>query len=914
MKKCLRCSAELADSATECTACGLSIVNTTDKTAVLSADPQGDTPTRLESPRKPNSTPTTTTGGSGRFVSGTVLAGRYRIFGLIGKGGMGEVYKADDLELDQTVALKFLPEELSKNEELLRRFRGEVRNARQVSHRNVCRVFDIGETEGLYYITMEYIDGDDLSMLLRRIGRLPSDKAVDISREICMGLAAIHKAGILHRDLKPANIIIDSKGEARITDFGIAGIESEVQGNESRVGTPAYSSPEQIDGKEVTQRSDIYSLGLLLYEIFTGRQAFEGESVQELQIKQATTSPKNPSEIVSGIDPLAENVIKRCLEKDPGQRPETALNVAMSLPGGDPLQIALDAGQTPSPEMVAASPKIGALRPFIALSLLAVVILGIGFLILASKKVFLHRIVPLDKSEEILRVRGRELIEKFDYKGVDSYSAFSCLCFGDDYIRYLKENDQTLERWQKLTTGQPATITFLYRTSPRPIVPVTDRKITASDPQNTVPGMASVKLDTRGRLIYFAGVPERVDEPVNSPGEFDWAAVFKEAGFDIAAFQSVDPQWTPPVAFDDRRAFSGVYPEAPDIAIRIEASAYRGKLVNFEIVEPWTKPPVKAAEQDEPPILTFVLVGIYFGVLFFSAWLSVRHIRAGRSDLKGALRIAVFMFAARMLVWLFATHHVAELVGEVNLFVSGLQSGLYWSGMAGFMYLAFEPYLRKSAPERIISWTRLLGGDWRDPLVGRDVLIGGAVAMAVHMFALSHHLLQPWLGKAAPSPYVVSGQGPGGGPFVGISGFPDLLFDRVTEILITVFIFSFLILFLGLLLRRKWLGVAAVWLVMMVLSIWFGIIQNQPTIEIIGVCVVASSIVFLTARFGVVSAISMFMFLDVTNRPVTTELSAWYASEFVLYAIVLIGLAIYGFYTSTAGQKLWQGKLLGDGD
>ena len=317
-------------------------------------------------------------------MSGTVLAGRYRIFGLIGKGGMGEVYKAEDLELDQTVALKFLPEQLSKNEELLRRFRGEVRNARQVSHRNVCRVFDIGETEGLYYITMEYIDGDDLSMLLRRIGRLPSDKGVEISREICMGLAAIHKAGILHRDLKPANIIINSKGEARITDFGIAGIEAEVQGTESRVGTPAYMSPEQIDGKEVTQRSDIYSLGLLLYEIFTGKQAFEGDSAQELQIKQALTSPKNPSEIVSGIDPLVENVIKRCLEKDPRQRPETALSVAMSLPGGDPLQMALDAGQTPSPEMVAASQKKGALKPVVALSMLAIVIAGIIPIILLT--------------------------------------------------------------------------------------------------------------------------------------------------------------------------------------------------------------------------------------------------------------------------------------------------------------------------------------------------------------------------------------------------------------------------------------------------------------------------------------------------------------------------------------------------
>ncbi|HMQ02584.1 MAG TPA: serine/threonine-protein kinase [Pyrinomonadaceae bacterium] len=916
MESCPRCFAEFADSAAECPACGLSVEYGSDETAFLPVDPQSDTPTRLETPSHRNNTPTRTTGGSGRFVSGMVLAGRYRIVGLIGKGGMGEVYKAEDLELEQTVALKFLPEELSRNEELLRRFRGEVRNARQVSHRNVCRVFDIGETKGLYYITMEYIDGDDLSMLLKRIGRLPSDKAVEISRDICMGLAAIHKAGILHRDLKPANIIIDSKGEARITDFGIAGIEAEVQGNESRVGTPAYMSPEQIDGKEVTQRSDIYSLGLLLYEIFTGKQAFEGESVQELQIKKATTSPKNPSEIVTGIDPLVENVIKRCLQKDPTQRPESALNVAMSLPGGDPLQIALDAGQTPSPEMVAASPKKGALKPMVAFAMLAVVVAGIGFLMLTSKKAFVHRIVPLEKSSEILRERGRELVQKFGYKEGDSYSTFECACRpGENYHDYLKENDQSPERWQKLAAGQPAMFGLVYRSSPGPIVPVRDRKVTSWDPQNTVPGMALVVLDTKGRMIHFAGVPERVDEPVTAAGAFDWAAVLKEAGFDIAAFQSIDPQWTPPVAFDDRRAFSGVYPEAPDVAIRVEAAAYRGKLVSFEIIEPWTKPPAAAAAQDDTPVFTFVLVGIYFGVLFFSAWLSVRHVRNGRSDLKGAFRVAVFVFGARMVMWLFATHHVAALIGEVNLFISGLQAALYWAAMAGFMYLAFEPYLRKRAPERIISWSRLIAGDWRDPLVGRDVLIGTSAGIgfcALAVFAVQ--LLPMWRSQPAPNLLLISGQGPGGSPFGGLGGFPDMFADKISESLIAAFIFSFLILFLGLFLRRKLLGAAAVWLIFSWLMITAGIMENGSVAQIVVSCVLATLIISVTFRFGVVALTLCLMAISIANLPVTTELSAWYASDFVLFAVVLIGMAGFGFYTSTAGQKLWQVKLLSDGD
>ncbi|HEX9918342.1 MAG TPA: serine/threonine-protein kinase, partial [Pyrinomonadaceae bacterium] len=216
-----------------------------------------------------------TTGGSrgGKFVAGTVLANRYRIVGLLGRGGMGEVFKAEDIKLNQTVALKFLPDRLEKDSSALSRFHSEVRVARQVSHPNVCRVFDIGESDSRHFLSMEFIDGDDLSSLLRRIGRLPSDKAVEVSRQLCFGLAAIHEAGILHRDLKPANVIIDSRGRARITDFGIAGIEEELTGGEIRVGTPAYMSPEQITGEEVSQKSDIYSLGLLLYEIFTGKQA-----------------------------------------------------------------------------------------------------------------------------------------------------------------------------------------------------------------------------------------------------------------------------------------------------------------------------------------------------------------------------------------------------------------------------------------------------------------------------------------------------------------------------------------------------------------------------------------------------------------------------------------------------------------
>ena len=190
---------------------------------------------------------------------------------------MGEVYRADDLKLGQAVALKFLPDHLLRDGAALARFHREVRVARQVSHKNVCRVYDVGETDGRQFLSMEYIKGEELSSLLRRIGSLPVDKSIQLARQICAGLNAAHDVGVLHRDLKPANIMIDGDGNARILDFGLAGLSEELPESELAAGTPAYMAPEQLEGKEQTAKTDIYSLGLVLYELFTSRKAFEAK-------------------------------------------------------------------------------------------------------------------------------------------------------------------------------------------------------------------------------------------------------------------------------------------------------------------------------------------------------------------------------------------------------------------------------------------------------------------------------------------------------------------------------------------------------------------------------------------------------------------------------------------------------------
>ncbi len=260
------------------------------------------------------------------LTTGSTFAGRYQIIEELGKGGMGKVYKVHDTEIKEKVALKLLKSEIDADEKTIERFRNEIRLARKIVHKNVGRMYDLGKTEGCYFITMEYVPGQDLRGLIRQTGQLTVGKAISIASQVCEGLTEAHRLGVVHRDLKPSNIMIDKEGNVRIMDFGIArSLKAKgITGAGVMIGTPEYMSPEQVEAKDTDQRADIYSLGVILYEMVTGRVPFEGDTPLSIAVQHRSDIPKDPRKLNTQIPEDLSRMILKCLEKDKEKRCQSA--------------------------------------------------------------------------------------------------------------------------------------------------------------------------------------------------------------------------------------------------------------------------------------------------------------------------------------------------------------------------------------------------------------------------------------------------------------------------------------------------------------------------------------------------------------------------------------------------------------
>lgn len=843
----------------------------------------------------------------GQFAPGEMLGARYRIIDLLGRGGMGEVYRAEDIKLRQAVALKFLPRELAADKDLLERLYQEVSSARQVAHRNVCRVYDVGESDGQHFISMEYVRGEELGSLLKRIGRLPEDKAVETARQLCAGLAAIHSRGILHRDLKPSNVMLDERGEVRITDFGLAANADGLTAAERMSGTPAYMSPEQLEGAALTEKSDIYSLGLVLYELFTGKRAFDAASFPELiRLRKSHTTPQTPTSLIKSLDPLIEQAILRCLEREPERRPDSALEVAAALPGGDPLAAALAMGETPSPEIVAAAGKEGTLRPGVAIACLAAVLIGGLISLLLAERVKLNRVIPLEKSSAVLQQRASDVIRNLGYTAPakDSASGWHVSRF----IGHLLDTDQSPQRWEQLRSGEPAAIYYWYRESPRYLVP--ERKfinfVEQYDPVMWISGMTTVDLNARGELLYFEAVPPQIEGPTAHSIEPNWDKLFAEAGLDVTKFRPTASLWVPPSAYDTRAAWEGSYPSRPDIPLRIEAAGFRGLPVYFRLVEPWALPTrMEERPRSTADLISFVVfVTLVFSAIIVGGYLSFRNLRSGRADRKGAFQLAAFTVVILTIYWLLRASHV-PIPQEFDLFAMFAMEATLLGGLFWLFYMSLEPFVRRWWPHRIISWNRLLAGALRDPLVGRDTLIGCLAGLVFPLAGFSRHVVSVWLDIPPDRPAQFTAD--------ALLGIRIALAEFLYEGLFNVF-FSFGFLFLFLILyivfrRREWLA-SAVFLAFLTIAL---APQMGPDLRLAipSAVLIAAAMVFVVTRFGLLAFIVMNLVREIFSKfPLTTDLSAWYFEVTLLGLGLFVALVIYGFYNSLGGQKVFKGELI----
>lgn len=870
-------------------------------------------PTKIDTSGNENKTEikanTTADTKAGEFVAGTVLASRYRIIGLVGKGGMGEVYKAEDIKLSQVVALKFLPDNYQNDSAALERFHSEVRHARQVSHVNVCRVFDIGEIDGRHFLSMEFVDGDDLSALLTRVGRFTSERAVEIARQLCVGMEAIHKAGILHRDFKPGNIIIDSKGVARITDFGIAGIEAEMKGDNIRAGTPAYMSPEQVTGKEVTVRSDIYALGLVIYEIFTGKQAFIADNVMELVKMQQTATPTNPSEIVKGIDPLVESVIAQCLEKDPKNRPQSALHVAMALPGGNPMQIALDAGQTPSPEMVAATPVKGALKPWVALTLFIVFVAAFSGALYIRSKYATNAYAPLDKQPAVLAERARTIINNLGYTETPRDTDYKFEHDWRIFENVVKKQDDPRSWMEKLRNGQPALYFFNYRQSPEYLQTINNNRIDWNNPPMTLPGMVGVNLDVTGRMRHFAAVPPAEFGTGDRSAKTDWKKLFDEAGLDITKFTPVEMKWTPPLVYEETAAWEGLT-AGTDVPVLVQAAGFRGFPVYFSVMESWSEPDSKKAFNSyngSDDLSTFLWRALIFLLTLLGPIVLVRYnLKNGRGDVSGAVKIGVLTLVLYLLVVFLVIDAPPTFDAIIGFLGEQLGRGLLSGTWAGLFYLAIEPFVRRQWPEALISWSRLMMGSFRDPLIGRDILIGAILGVASYLAQFALGAIQS---RFDPKAFVLMITNAEADHLQGTASALSDILDKLKDAMTFSFGFLFLVLVMTFFFRKKFLGALGAFILFTFNSNVTFFSGREFWAASLSTLLWVGLLTFILVRFGVVTFISYCLLsFFLVDTAFTLDPSSFYFPSTALMAAITFALVAYAYYISLAGKKV-----LGDG-
>jgi serine/threonine-protein kinase len=562
--------------------------------------------------------------------------------------------------------------------------------------------------------------------------------------------------------------------------------------------------------------------------------------------------------------------------------------------------------------MVAGAGGAGGLHPALAVLALVLVLLGIAAVPFMFQATRSAGWVALALPPEVLTAKAREIVQQAGYVDapVDSAYGFS---FDEDYFEHAEGQDPAV-RWTDLATVRPTPIYFWYRQSPRYLTP-TDLfggdgpfpTASPDDPPPVVSGMVGVRLDPEGRLLRFEAVPPEVDDSAESGAEPQWSALFERAGIDLGAFMPTRPTWNALGGTDLRRAWEGAFPDGSRTPVRVEAGAYRGRPTLFQIVTPWTKParmvsrPWRPGEKALAIIFGLVVVP---SLLVGGLLLARRNLRRGRGDRRGAFRVGLVVFVCGMLAWVFGGDHEPTFA-ELGLLAHAVMWNLSVAAIIWLLYIALEPYARRVWPEGLVSWSRLLQGRWRDPLVGRDILVGGLTDLTTSALGTLRHLLPIWIGL--PLPHSTSAD------LFGLEGLRHSIsnvFLAVQGPLLTTVVTLFLLLMLRLPLRRTWAAATALVVLMSLPRI---LSATNPEIDVPIALLAAGLEIFVLVRFGMLALLSGYVFGSVLwSAAYTWDLSAWYMGRALLHASLVAALALYAFRISLAGRPLLRGDLFDD--
>jgi serine/threonine-protein kinase len=664
-------------------------------------------------------------------------------------------------------------------------------------------------------------------------------------------------------------------------------------------------APEQLAGMAVTVRSDIYSLGLVLYEIFTGKRPFEAASLAELIRARTQTSPASLTTLVRDLDPMVERVILRCIEPEPAKRPPSALAVAAALPGGDPLAAALAAGETPSPEMVAAAGEGVGLAPVIALPVFAAVIVGlVAIAILMISTGALDKIHP-EYSPDVLAQKARDLISRLGYaRGVDDAYGFD---WHHGLVRYIEKTEKPRGRWADPLSKAPSPLFFWYRQSPSQLVAgefhnelLTPGMVDSSDPPPELSGMVTVELDSLGRLTYFEAMPpQRQQSMKQAAAAVDWSPLFSAAGLDVAKLTTAEPLWTFLAASDTRAAWTGTWPGSSR-PLRVEAAALRGKPVAFLAAGTWTNTWRMPSEGSGGlGLYYFTVAALAVLICVGAAVLARRNIVRGRGDKRAAFRFAAWMFATLFAIWLCRMHFVFS-TSTIGMFLLALCTAVFYGVVMWTVYLALEPFVRSRWPQTLISSTTLLSGRAGDPVVGRDILFG--ILYGVAIAALSQVIDRATMSQGGWTPDLAAADTLLGGRAT-LGAWLAPLVQGVRSALL----FFFVLFLLRVLLRNQWLAAGA-WVLLF--CGLFALANGNSAVGWTANLLVFAAAAIVVLRWGLLAlAMGYFVANVLPIAPVTRDPSAWYFGSAVFVFASIAAIAAWAAYTAMAGRKLWKQDL-----